>query len=231
MTSELFRPQFTPQIQKVINRLYAETIELDPGSHERASANGLNNENNSGFYEAMIDARLPVTPEFGNLLYIMARSSGARNIIEFGTSFGVSTIYLAAAIKDNGGGKIITTELFAAKAEQARANLIEAGLSDYVEIRIGDALQSLKDIGTAPIDLILLDAVKSLYYDVLQVLEPYLRKGGLVISDRASLDEELGAHAEKYLEYISNPENGYRLSSICTQAIGQTFPHDIAIRY
>ena len=116
MTSDLFRPQFTPQIQKVINRLYVETIELDPSSHERASANGLNNENNSGFYEAMINARLPVTPEFGNLLYIMARSSGARNIIEFGTSFGVSTIYLAAAIIDNVCGKIITTELYAAKA-------------------------------------------------------------------------------------------------------------------
>ncbi|WP_156025717.1 O-methyltransferase [Sphingomonas phyllosphaerae] len=230
MTAPLFRPQFPPAIQRVINRLYAETVAQDPRTRDAALAEGMANESHAGFYAAMTDARMPVTPEFGNLLYVMARSSGAREVVEFGTSFGVSTLFLAAALRDNGGGRIVSTELFPAKAARAEANLREAGLADLVEIRVGDARETLRSDDGAPIDLILLDAAKDLYLDVLRLLEPRLRKGGLVVSDRADLDGGDGDRAAAHIAYLTDMTNGYRMAGVATQALGQTFLHDVAIR-
>lgn len=199
MNAPVFRQQFPSTIQRVIDRLYAETIDQDPEVRSAALGRGLANEGQKGFYEAMIDARMPVTPEFGNLLYVMARASGARHIIEFGTSFGVSTLFLAAALRENGGGRIVSTELFPAKAERAEANLREAGLADLVEIRVGDARDALGRGKDDAIDLIVLDAAKDLYLDVLHLLEPRLRGGGLVVSDRADLDGGDGGRAAAYI--------------------------------
>ena len=230
MTAPLVRPQFPPVIQRVIDRLYAETVEQDPRTRDAALAGGMANESHAGFYEAMTDARMPVTPEFGNLLYIMARSSGARHVVEFGTSFGVSTLFLAAALRDNGGGRIISTELFAAKADRAQANLREAGLADLVEIRVGDGRETLQPGDGEPIDLILLDAAKDLYLDVLRLLEPRLRRGGLVVSGRAGHDGGDGDRAAAYIAYLTDVTNGYRMAGIATQALGRTFLHDVATR-
>ena len=87
----------------------------------------------------MKDMVIPVPPEAGVFSYLVARSIGARRIVEFGTSFGVSTIYLAAAVRDNGGEIVIGSEFLELKVEKARENLKEAGLEDYVDIRLGDA--------------------------------------------------------------------------------------------
>ncbi|MCQ4380070.1 class I SAM-dependent methyltransferase, partial [Clostridioides difficile] len=73
----------------------------------------------------------------------LARSGGARSIVEFGTSFGISTLHLAAALRDNGGGRLVTSEFEPSKGVRARANLAAAGLADLVEIREGDALRTL----------------------------------------------------------------------------------------
>ncbi|MGG2362426.1 O-methyltransferase, partial [Salmonella enterica] len=83
------------------------------------------------------------SPETCRLLYMLARAGRTRAIVEFGTSFGISTLHLAAALRDNGGGRLITTEFEPSKAAQARRNLDAAGLADLVEIREGDALQTL----------------------------------------------------------------------------------------
>ncbi|MEH6584825.1 MAG: hypothetical protein V7754_23085, partial [Halioglobus sp.] len=61
--------------------------------------------------DAMSECFIPISPEQGEFLYVTARAQGAKNIVEFGTSFGISTIYLAAALKDNGVGQVIGTEL------------------------------------------------------------------------------------------------------------------------
>lgn len=230
MAAPLFRPQFPPAIQNVIDRLYAETIEQDPRARDAALAEGMANESHTGFYAAMADARMPVTPEFGHLLYVLARTAGARRVVEFGTSFGVSTLFLAAALRDNGGGRIISTELFPAKAERAEANLRKAGLADLVDIRVGDARETLVPGDGEPIDLVLLDAAKDLYLDVLRLVEPSLRKGSVVVSDRADLDGGDGDRAAAYIDYLADVANGYRMASIATQALGQTFFHDVAIR-
>jgi predicted O-methyltransferase YrrM len=78
---------------------------------------------------------LAVSRETGALLYMLARSSGSRTIVEFGTSFGISTLHLAAALRDNGGGRLITSEFERSKAARAKANLEAAGVIDLVEIR------------------------------------------------------------------------------------------------
>ena len=107
------------------------------------------------------DLVIPVPHEMGVFSYLVARSIGARRIVEFGTSFGVSTIYLAAAIRDNGGGIVIGSEFLESKVEEARENLKEVGLEDYVDVRLGDAEQTLADPG-GTVDMLLLDGEKSL---------------------------------------------------------------------
>jgi predicted O-methyltransferase YrrM len=136
-------------------------------------------------YEAMKDFHLAVSPETGTLLYLLARSCKARSIIEFGTSFGISTLHLAAALRDNGGGRLISTEFEPAKIAAARANIAAAGLSDLVEIRAGDALETLARELPEQIDLVLLDGAKALYPPIHALLEARLRSGALIVADNA----------------------------------------------
>lgn len=142
----------------------------------------------------------------GNLAYMIGRSIGARRIVEFGTSFGISTLFLAAAVRDNGGGVVLGSELQPTKSERARANLEEAGLGDVVEIREGDARETLKDPG-GPVDLVLLDGAKQLYLDVLQLLIPHLHPGSVVLADNIHMFRK---DLRPYVEYVQEPANGFR---------------------
>ena len=137
------------------------------------------------FYRRAKDYHLAVSPETGRLLYMLARSSGARAIVEFGTSFGISTLHLAAALKDNGGGRLIGSEFEPSKVARARANLSAAALHELVDIREGDALETLAHDLPPSIDFVLLDGAKSLYSKVLTLLEPRLRPGALIVADNA----------------------------------------------
>jgi predicted O-methyltransferase YrrM len=129
------------------------------------------------------DKLLPIGPSQGELLYLLARSKGVRCAVEFGTSFGVSTIYLAAAIRDAGtGGRVVGTELVPEKVMAARSNLAAAGLTSQVEIREGDAQTTLRDL-TGSVDLLLLDGWPPLAIKVLQIVEPRLANGAFVIVD------------------------------------------------
>jgi predicted O-methyltransferase YrrM len=138
---------------------------------------------------------LPVSPTTGRLLYMLARASGARSIVEFGTSFGLSTIHLASALRDNGGGRLVGSEFEPAKVARARENVAAAGLADLVEIREGDAKDTLARDLPATLDLALLDGAKVLYPQILALLEPRLRPGALVIADNADDSPE-------YLEVV-----------------------------
>lgn len=104
-------------------------------------------------YTQLKDFPLAVSRETGTLLYMLARSSNARHIVEFGTSFGLSTLHLAAALRDNGGGRLISSEFEPSKVEQARKHLAAGGLDGLVEIRLGDALQTLATDLPEQIDL------------------------------------------------------------------------------
>ncbi|MER8613690.1 class I SAM-dependent methyltransferase [Mesorhizobium sp. M0435] len=154
------------------------------------------------FYGRLKDLWLPVSRETGTLLYMLARSSGARTIVEFGTSFGISTLHLAAALRDNGGGRLITSEFEPSKVVRARSNLTAGGLIDMVEIREGDALQTLSVDLPEAVDLLLLDGAKALYPEVLTLVESRLRPGALVVADNADLCLE-------YLERVRSTGSGY----------------------
>jgi predicted O-methyltransferase YrrM len=158
-------------------------------------------------------------------LYLLARSTGAKSIVEYGMSFGISTLFLAAALRDNGGGRIITTEIEAQKAQRAHNNLVDAGLEDLVEIRIGDAIHTLSSNLPDIIDFVLLDGLKSDYLPVLKLLEPKLRSGAIVSADNSDMD---GVHP--FLEYIRDPQNGYITSALFTNALGAYHGNRIAMR-
>ncbi|WP_175889293.1 O-methyltransferase [Burkholderia cepacia] len=153
-------------------------------------------------YARLKDYPLPVSRETGTLLYMLARSGGARAIVEFGTSFGISTLRLAAALRDNGGGRLITSEFEPSKVARARANLTAAGLADLVEIREGDALRTLAADLPDSVDLLLLDGAKGLYPEILALVEPHLEAGAFVVADNAE-------YSPDYLAYVRAPENGY----------------------
>jgi predicted O-methyltransferase YrrM len=161
-----------------------------------------------GVYHGFADNFLNVSAEFGRFLYICARARQAKRIVEFGTSFGVSTIHLAVALRDGGGGHLISTELEPTKALRAQQNLAAAGLADIADIRVGDALETLRDGVGDGVDLVLLDGAWSLYLPVLKLLEPHLSPGALVIGENA-LDE-----SGDYLSYVRNPDNGYRTTPL-----------------
>jgi predicted O-methyltransferase YrrM len=153
-------------------------------------------------YGRLKDFPLAVSQETGKLLYMLARSCGARTVVEFGTSFGISTLHLAAALRDNGGGRVISTEFEPSKVARARKNLTAGGLIDLVEIREGDALQTLGADLPKPIDLVLLDGAKALYPEILSLLESHLRPGTLIVADNADYSPE-------YLSRVRSSANGY----------------------
>ena len=131
----------------------------------------------------------PCPPSAPRFLYILARSQRSELIAEFGTSFGISTIHLACAVRDSGRGRVVTTELNHDKVLAARENLREAGLSDLVEVREGDALETLRELD-GQVDLLFLDGWNQLYLPVLKVVEPHLRSGSLIVADDVDLFPE-----------------------------------------
>ena len=132
---------------------------------------------------------------------MLARSIGAQNVVEFGTSFGISALHLAAALRDNGGGRLIGSE-FKSKAARARENLAAANLSDLVDIREGDALETFARDLPQSIDLVLPDGAKDLYPSILSLLEDRLRVGALVVADNADASPD-------YLAWVRSIERGY----------------------
>lgn len=148
----------------------------------------------------MAERFLSVSSDYGCFLYMCARACRAKCIVEFGTSMGISAIYLAAALRDNGGGQLIGTEILPSKAMRARANVEAAGLSDLVDIREGDALTTLRR-DSGEVDLMLLDGAFPLYLPVLKLIEPRLRNGAFILAENA-IDRD-------YLNYVRNPANGY----------------------
>jgi predicted O-methyltransferase YrrM len=200
----------TPPVAPLLARLFEEADLTSPASvpalaklsaEERArlmrSKTGY-----LEYYGQMKDIALPVSRETGVLLYMLARSGRARTIVEFGTSFGISTLHLAAALRDNGGGRLITSEFEPSKLARAKKNLTDGGLIDLVEFREGDALKTLSADLPETIDLLLLDGAKALYPDILGLVEICLRPGAFIVADNAD-------YSPDYLARVRSIANGY----------------------
>jgi predicted O-methyltransferase YrrM len=149
------------------------------------------------FYLQAKSFYLAVSPETASLLYMLTRATSSRSVIEFGTSFGISTLHIAAALRDNGGGRVITSEFEPSKAAKARENFAAAGLAKVIELREGDALQTLATDLPESVDLLLLDGAKVLYPAVLDLVESRLRPGSLIVADNADWSPE-------YLDVVRN---------------------------
>jgi predicted O-methyltransferase YrrM len=153
--------------------------------------------------DALSDFYLPVTPEAGRLLYSLVRASRPTTIVEFGMSLGISAIHLASAVRDNGSGRVVTTELSAVKVAKAKKTFAETGLDDLITVLEGDALSTLADID-GRVEFVLLDGWKELYLPVTKLLEPRLSAGALIIADNTSMDD-----TQPYLDHVRDPGNGY----------------------
>lgn len=140
-------------------------------------------------------APLSITPEVGALLSVLVVARRPRTIVEFGASHGFSTIHLAAAARDVGSGRVITTEIEPSKAAAAQRNLAACGLDDLVDLRVGDALTTLRDVGE--VDLLFLDGWNNMYEPVVDLLQPRLSAGALVIADLSADDPDQVSYVER----------------------------------
>jgi predicted O-methyltransferase YrrM len=189
-----------PPVSTVLEQLFADADASQallkeqmaglPAEERTALMDSARSADYQAFYTRAREFHLAVSRQTGSLLYLYARMIKARSIVEFGTSFGVSTLHLAAALRDNGGGLLISTEFEPSKVIAARRNIDAAGLADLVEVREGDALETLAKDLPESIDLVLLDGAKALYPTVLARLESRLREGAVLVADNAAWSPE-----------------------------------------
>lgn len=205
-----------PPVAGLLARLHAEADEQRGRIRTQLQATDERPHEPTFHWERLKDFYLPMTPEQGVFLYQTVRAIGARRVIEFGTSFGISTIYLAAGVRDQadevdpGEGIVIGSELIGEKAEAARANLATAGLAGLTDVRTGDARITLADPGGA-VDLVLLDGGPGSYLDVLRLLQPHLRPNAVVIADNI---DGAANDPHPYAAWVRDPANGFVSSSI-----------------
>jgi predicted O-methyltransferase YrrM len=193
----------TASVQTVLDRLFAAAALDDDRPPPWPSGRSYASASPQERADALEAIYMPISARGGHLLYTLARSSRPGTVVEFGTSFGISTIYLAAAVTDNGTGHVLSTELSPTKIAAAQANLAEAGLAAAVTIRPGDALSTLADV-PGPIGLVLLDGWKDMCLPVLRLLEDRLAPGALVVAD--DITRPAMSH---YLDYVRDPASGY----------------------
>jgi predicted O-methyltransferase YrrM len=192
------------RVASALDRMYTESTEqfaqlrARSGDFERLATASAQER-----ADALSDFYLPVTPEAGRLLYSLVRAARPSMIVEFGMSLGISAIHLASAVRDNGSGRVVTTELSTAKVAKAKTTFAETGLDDLITVLEGDALTTLTGID-GPVGFVLLDGWKELYLPVTKLLEPRLSAGALIVADNTSMDD-----TRPYLEHVRDPGNGY----------------------
>jgi predicted O-methyltransferase YrrM len=147
--------------------------------------------------------------------YQLCRANNARRIVEIGTSFGVSTLYLAAAVRDNvragrDDGIVIGTEYEPKKAKAARRHFEEAGLTGLIDLREGDLRQTLKQID-GPVDFVLVDIWIAMARPAIELVAPHLRPGAIVICDNT---EQYRSDYADYFAFINDPANGFRTMTL-----------------
>ncbi len=192
------------RVAAALNRMFAEADAQMPQLSEMMGRDAVPAEANAQQRaDALSEFYLPVTAEAGRLLYTLVRASRPTTVVEFGMSLGISAIHLASAVRDNGEGRVVTTELNEKKVAMASSNFADAGLDDLITVLHGDALETLASID-GPVQFVLLDGWKDLYVQVLQLLEPRLAPGALVVADNTSMPG-----LQPYLDYMRDPANGY----------------------
>ena len=191
-----------PRVAETLDRMYTESREqmslLRQRRPDMSTARTVQER-----ADTMSEFYIPVTPESGQLLYSLVRATKPATVVEFGMSFGISALHLASAVRDNGAGRVVTTEISTSKIAAAKQTFADTGLDDLITVLDGDALATLADLD-GPVDFVLLDGWKELYLPVVKLLEPRLSPGALVVADNTE-----SADARPYLDYVHSSETDY----------------------
>ncbi len=175
-----------PQLEGLLDGLHTrsdvQTAALEGFDRDKATASELK--------AFLSDKLVALDRDKAEFCYQLCRATDARRIVEIGTSYGVSTLYLAAAVRDNirtggGAGVVVATEYEPAKAKAARAHFEQAGLGDFIDLREGDLRETLRGI-EAPVDFMLVDIWIRMARPALEIVTPHLRRGAIVICDNTA---------------------------------------------
>ena len=160
----------------------------------------------------LADKMVALEKDKAEFCYMICRAIGARRAVEVGTSFGVSTLYLAAAVRDNGGGVVLAAENEPVKAQRARANFAAAGLSDFIEFHEADVIAACEPF-EGPIDFVLFDIWAHVVRPVLDVLAPRLRPGAVICADNTAGERSRQSYAD-FFALVDDPANGFRTMTL-----------------
>jgi len=205
-----------PPLEALLDRLHAQST----GQNEAVTSYFMKRVSegtldwtafDADMHRFMSDKLIALDRDKAQFCYQLCRALRAKRVVEAGTSYGVSTLYLAAAVRDNlqrdgGAGLVIGTEHEPEKAKAARAHFAEAGLSHLIDLREGDLRQTLADVG-GPVDFMLIDIWTPMARPALELIAPALRPGAIVVCDNTTQFRE--AYRE-YFEFVNDAKNGLR---------------------
>ena len=210
-------PLNDPNLEALLNRLHAQSdaqVEETDAYYERREQEGSLNYDNfcdDDMHRFLSDKMVALDRDKAEFCYQLCRSLRATRIVEAGTSFGISTLYLAAAIRDNQveNGVVIGTEHEPSKVKIALENFREAGLSDFIDLREGDLRQTLEDVG-GPVDFMLVD-IWDVALPALELVSSSLRPGAIVACDNTTVARE---EYRDYFEFVHDPRNRFRTMTV-----------------
>ncbi len=210
-------PLNDPILEALVSRLHAQSdAQVDKSNAYFAKQEqevGLDPEKfyDEDMHRYLSDKMVALDRDKAEFCYLLCRSMRATRIVEAGTSFGVSTLYLAAALRDNQveNGVVIGTEYEPKKVEIARSNFKEAGLSEFIELREGDLRQTLQDVG-GPVDFMLVD-IWEMALPALELVSSSLRLGAIVACDNTS---ESADEYREYFKFVNDPVNRFRTMTV-----------------
>jgi predicted O-methyltransferase YrrM len=210
-------PLNDPKLEALLDRLHAQSdaqVDETDAYYARREREGTLDEKGSfddEMHRFFADKMVALDRGKGEFCYQLCRSLRAARVVEAGTSFGVSTLYLAAAVRDNQveNGVVIGTEFEPKKAEVARANFKEAGLGEFIELREGDLRQTLQDVG-GRVDFMLVD-IWDVALPALERVSPSLRPGAIVVCDNTAEDAN---EYRDYFKFVNDPRNRFRTMTV-----------------
>jgi predicted O-methyltransferase YrrM len=208
------------RIDALLDRLYAQHASQDEALASYFTARAQEADFDWSAFDArtnqfLSDKLVALDRNKAEFCYQICRALRAKRVVEAGTSFGVSTLFLAAAVRDNvladgGEGIVIGTEYEPEKAKAARANFAEAGLSDLIDLREGDLRKTLLDVD-GPVDFMLIDIWTPMARPALELVAPSLRNGAVIICDNTA---QFPDAYRDYFDFLNDPANGLRTMTL-----------------
>ena len=210
-------PLNNPQLEALLDRLHAQSdVQINETNayferREQETTIDKDDYYDQDVHHFLSDKMVALDRDKAEFCYLLCRSLRAGRVVEAGTSFGVSTLYLAAAVRDNQveNGVVIGTEFEPNKIDIARTNFEQAGLSEFIELREGDLRETLQDID-GPVDFMLVD-IWEVARPALELVSPRLRRGAIVACDNTAGDAD---EYRDYFEFVNDSRNQFRTMTV-----------------